>query len=284
MAQVLQGVNAVSTKVQRTARPFTGVAPSALKAKVEAVDLDRPLPDTAAALDELDDLYLKDAIYFHDARYAAHLNCPVVIPALVGEAVLSAVNSSMDTWDQSAGATMIERRLIDWTAERIGFSAEADGVFTSGGSQSNFQALLIARNQAVAKLRATSPEVRLPHLLDRLRIFTSADSHFSIQKSASMLGLGFDAVIAVPTSEDHRMDPLRWRQPWRKRTMPGWCPWRLWPLRGPPTSVRWILLPRCRRSSGPTIRGSTSTLPTAEDCSSRAGTGIFLTASTWPTR
>ena len=207
VAQVLQGVNAVSTKVQRTARPFTGVAHGELKARVGAVDLERPLPDTAAALEELDGLYLKDAIYFHDVRYAAHLNCPVVIPALVGEAVLSAVNSSMDTWDQSAGATMIERRLIDWTAERIGFMEEADGVFTSGGSQSNFQALLIARNHAVAKLRATNGDARLPHLLDRLRIFTSVDSHFSIQKSASMLGLGFDAVIAVPTAADHRMDP-----------------------------------------------------------------------------
>ncbi|MGO4588209.1 pyridoxal phosphate-dependent decarboxylase family protein [Paenarthrobacter sp. 2TAF44] len=207
VAQVLQGVNAVSTKVQRTARPFTGVAHAELKARVVAVDLERPLPDMAAALEELDDLYLKDAIYFHDARYAAHLNCPVVIPALVGEAVLSAMNSSMDTWDQSAGATMIERRLIDWTAERIGFDAAADGVFTSGGTQSNFQALLIARNHAVAKLRATNGDARLPHLLDRLRIFTSADSHFSIQKSASMLGLGFDAVISVPTSDDHRMDP-----------------------------------------------------------------------------
>ncbi|MCR1162295.1 aspartate aminotransferase family protein [Paenarthrobacter sp. UW852] len=207
VAQVLQGVNAVSTKVQRTAKPFTGVGHAELKAKVGAVDLERPLPDTAAALEELDELYLKDAIYFHDARYAAHLNCPVVIPALVGEAVLSAVNSSMDTWDQSAGATMIERRLIDWTAERIGFTADADGVFTSGGSQSNFQALLMARNHAVATLRVRNSEARLPHLLDRLRIFTSADSHFSIQKSASMLGLGFDAVVAIPTAEDHRMDP-----------------------------------------------------------------------------
>lgn len=213
VAQVLQGVNAVATKVQRTARPFTGVGHAGLKAKVDAVDLSRPLRDTAAALEELDELYLKDAIYFHDSRYAAHLNCPVVIPALVGEAVLSAVNSSMDTWDQSAGATMIERRLIDWTAERLGFGSDADGVFTSGGSQSNFQALLIARNHAVAKLRAAmdassdDADARLPRLLDRLRIFTSQDSHFSIQKSASMLGLGFDAVVTVPAAADHRMDP-----------------------------------------------------------------------------
>ncbi|MEZ2373212.1 aspartate aminotransferase family protein [Arthrobacter sp. RCC_34] len=210
VAQVLQGVNAVATKIQRTSQPFTGITPAGLERRVAAVELDQPLPDLTAALEELDELYLKDAVYFHDSRYAAHLNCPVVIPALVGEAILSAVNSSLDTWDQSAGATLIERRLIDWTAERIGLGRDADGVFTSGGSQSNFQALLMARNHAVARLRAESAEhreLRLPLLLDRLRIFTSEDSHFSIQKSAAMLGLGFDAVIPVPTTPDHRLDP-----------------------------------------------------------------------------
>src|SRR6476661_4006257 len=208
VAQVLQGVNAVATKLERTSKPFTGIGPAEMKRRVDAVDLDRPLPDTAAALDELQDTYLRDAVYFHEAKYAAHLNCPVVIPALVGEAVLSAVNSSMDTWDQSAGATMIERRLIDWTSERLGLGDKADGVFTSGGSQSNLQALLIARNHAVARLRQdpANAGLRLPLLLEKLRIFTSADSHFSIQKSASMLGLGFDAVVSVACAADHRMD------------------------------------------------------------------------------
>ncbi|WP_375134975.1 pyridoxal phosphate-dependent decarboxylase family protein, partial [Arthrobacter sp. HMWF013] len=209
VAQVLQGVNTVATKLDRTTRPFTGVGPSEMRDRIGAVDLDRPLPDTAAALEELESVYLRDAVYFHDAKYAAHLNCPVVIPALVGEAILSAVNSSMDTWDQSAGATMIERRLIDWTTERLQLGPAADGVFTSGGSQSNLQALLIARNHAVAGLRQEPARAgdRLPALLEKLRIFTSADSHFSIQKSASILGLGFDAVISVPCTAEHRMDP-----------------------------------------------------------------------------
>jgi L-2,4-diaminobutyrate decarboxylase len=209
VAQVLQGVNAVATKLERTSQPFTGVGPAEMQRRVDAVDLERPLPDTAAALEELEHTYLRDAVYFHDAKYAAHLNCPVVIPALVGEAVLSAVNSSMDTWDQSAGATMIERRLIDWTADRLGLGNTADGVFTSGGSQSNLQALLIARNHAVARLRQdpANEGLRLPLLLEKLRIFTSVDSHFSIQKSASMLGLGFDAVVSVACTADHRMDP-----------------------------------------------------------------------------
>ncbi|MFI1866700.1 pyridoxal phosphate-dependent decarboxylase family protein [Streptomyces jumonjinensis] len=190
---VTQGVERMAKKIATTRRPFTGVTPDELAPVVSAVDLDQPLGDTTAALDELERLYLRDAVYFHHPRYLGHLNCPVVIPAVLGEAVLSAVNSSLDTWDQSAGGTLIERRLIDWTAERIGLGPAADGVFTSGGTQSNLQALLLAREEA-----KTSD-------LTRLRIFASECSHFSVQKSATLLGLGPDAVVSIPVDREKRM-------------------------------------------------------------------------------
>ncbi|WP_278257666.1 aminotransferase class V-fold PLP-dependent enzyme [Nocardioides convexus] len=103
---------------------------------------------------------------------------------------------SLDTFDQSVGGTFIERRLIEWTAARIGFGPEADGVFTSGGSQSNLQGLLLARGRH-ERVDA-----------GRLRILASAESHFSVQKSARLLGLGDEAVISVPTDERHRLDPV----------------------------------------------------------------------------
>ncbi|WP_093800742.1 aspartate aminotransferase family protein [Streptomyces sp. Wb2n-11] len=190
-------VERVADKLATTTRPFTGITPEQLAPRFDAIDLDRPLGDTTAVLDELESVYLRDAVYFHHPRYLAHLNCPVVIPAVAAEAVLSAVNSSLDTWDQSAGATLIERRLVDWTASRIGFgTAEktgADGVFTSGGSQSNLQALLLAREEAKTDDSA------------RLRVFASECGHFSVQKSAKLLGLSPEAVIAIPCDNDKRM-------------------------------------------------------------------------------
>jgi L-2,4-diaminobutyrate decarboxylase len=197
---IADGVDRVARRVATVDRPATGVAPAELAPLVDGVDLDRPLGDAGAALDELEGVYLRDAVWFHHPRYLAHLNCPVVIPALLGEAVLSAVNSSLDTWDQSAGATLIERRLIDWTAARVGLGPDADGVFTSGGSQSNLQALLLAREEGCAAA------VRL-ELLPRLRVLTSVAGHFSVQKSAKLLGLAPDAVIAVPTDAQRRIPP-----------------------------------------------------------------------------
>ncbi|MEW2474969.1 aspartate aminotransferase family protein [Micromonospora gifhornensis] len=200
-AAVTAGADRVARRVAEATGPFTGVRPEQLAPLVDAIDLDRPLRDTTAALDELDEVYLRDAVWFHHPRYLAHLNCPVVIPALLGEAVLSAVNSSMDTWDQSAGATLIERRLIDWTAARIGLGPAADGVFTSGGTQSNLHALLLAREEALAGASPTDRRILLPHL----RIITSAAGHFSVQKAAKLLGLAPDAVVVVQTGPDRRM-------------------------------------------------------------------------------
>ncbi|MBT3151080.1 lysine decarboxylase DesA [Streptomyces sp. CHD11] len=190
---VTEGVERVAAKLATAQRPFTGITVDALAPRIDAIDLDRPLHDTAAVLDELEDVYLRDAVYFHHPRYLAHLNCPVVIPAVLGEAVLSAVNSSLDTWDQSAGGTLIERKIVDWTTARIGLGPAADGVFTSGGTQSNLQALLLAREEAKTGDLAA------------LRVFASEVSHFSVQKSAKLLGLGPDAVVPIPVDHDKRL-------------------------------------------------------------------------------
>ncbi|MET9116722.1 lysine decarboxylase DesA [Streptomyces longwoodensis] len=190
---VTEGVERVAAHLAATERPFTGIAVDALAPRIDRIDLDRPLHDTAAVLDELEEVYLRDAVHFHHPRYLAHLNCPVVIPAVLGEAVLTAINSSLDTWDQSAGGTLIERKLIDWTAARIGLGPAADGVFTSGGTQSNLQALLLAREEAKTDDLAS------------LRVFASEVSHFSVQKSAKLLGLGPDAVVTLPVDHDKRL-------------------------------------------------------------------------------
>ncbi|GAB2697466.1 pyridoxal phosphate-dependent decarboxylase family protein [Thalassiella azotivora] len=194
---VRKAVDRVADQVATVDRPFTGVTPAQLAPVVDGVDLDSPLGSTTAALDELSEVYLRDAVWFHHPRYLAHLNCPVAIPALVAEAVVSSVNSSLDTWDQSAGGTLIERRLVDWTTRRIGFGPEADGVFTSGGTQSNLQALHLARDEALHR--------GVP--VERLRVLASEVSHFSVRKSAHLLGLGPDAVVEVPCDPGMRMRP-----------------------------------------------------------------------------
>ena len=206
-ASVGRAVTVLAERVRAVRRPYSGAALHDLQALVDAVDLERPLGDTNAALREISDLYLEHAVWFHEPGYVAHLNCPVAIPALAAEVLVSAVNSSVDTWDQSTGGTLIERRLVDWTARRIGFGDGADGVFTSGGTQSNLQSLLLAREDRLARdLDGRPVTLTRSDALARLRILATRESHFSVRKAAALLGLADGAVVAVASDERGRMD------------------------------------------------------------------------------
>jgi L-2,4-diaminobutyrate decarboxylase len=194
----------VATRLVAVTQPFSGASRNELRSLVDAVDLDGPPSGTREALREAGDLYAKHAIWFHEPTYTAHLNCPVALPAVGAETMLAAINTSVDTYDQSTVATFMERRLVEWTAGRIGFAvgeegdaAGADGIFTSGGTQSNFQALFLAREKA--RRAGTS--------LESMRILATAVSHFSIAKSALLLGLPDGAVVTVGTDADGRMSP-----------------------------------------------------------------------------
>jgi len=75
-------------------------------------------------------------------------------------------------------------------------------VFTSGGTQSNLMGLLLARDRAVEQISGESVQKDgLPSYAKKLRILCSQTSHFTVQKSASLMGLGERAVVTVVTDE-----------------------------------------------------------------------------------
>ncbi|RAJ79107.1 L-2,4-diaminobutyrate decarboxylase [Chitinophaga dinghuensis] len=198
---------AVTDFLQQTSQPFSGIRPATMKAAVGAIDLEEPLKDYQSLISEVDDLYIRHATAFHLPQYIAHLNCPVVIPALAADVIISAINSSQDTYDQSAGGTFIERRLIEWTCQEIGYGMDADGIFTAGGSQSNLMGLLLARDHFAARTYGYSIKYDgLPPQANRFRIFVSEQAHFSNQKSASLMGLGEQAIVKVAVDHRFRLD------------------------------------------------------------------------------
>ncbi|WP_454729288.1 pyridoxal phosphate-dependent decarboxylase family protein [Cellulosimicrobium protaetiae] len=198
-------VDDVAARVAAVTQPWSGASRAQLAALVDAVDLDAPGLGTDAALREAADLYATHAVWFHDPAYAAHLNCPVALPAVGAEAMLAAINTSVDTFDQSTVATLMERRVVAWTAGRIGYPA-GDGVLTSGGTQSNLHALFLARERAVERAARAGGPGRSA-VLPRLRVLAAASSHFSVARSALLLGLADDAVVHVAADVDGRLDP-----------------------------------------------------------------------------
>ncbi len=159
------------------------------------------------ALDYVNDLYVKNTIAFHNPNYVAHLNCPVALPAIAAEALTNTINTAIETWDQSTAATFIEQEVIRWICNEFSFPSTSDGVFTSGGTQSNFMGLLMARdNYAFEHYGINIKKNGWSEEVSKFRIFCTDKSHFSIKKNAALLGMGYNAVIPVKTDSEMKMD------------------------------------------------------------------------------
>ncbi|OEJ98581.1 pyridoxal-dependent decarboxylase [Flavivirga aquatica] len=188
---------------------YSGESPSNLRSKTNLITANSnstlSIDDT---LKEIKELYLDHAIGFHHPNYVAHLNCPVLLPAVVGDIIASSVNTAIETWDQSTSATLIEQEIIQWICSKMGLPTISDGVFTSGGTQSNFMALLIARDHYAFKhFGLNLKENGWSSVVSKFRFFCSEKAHFSIKKNAALLGMGYNAVIPVETDDKMKINP-----------------------------------------------------------------------------
>ncbi len=139
---------------------------------------------------------------------AAHLHTPVLSAALAAEAVLSALNQSMDSFDQAPAASVLEGKILDWLCRLAGFPETAGGTFTAGGTQSNYMGLLLARDHFLMERFGWDARANgVPPDAGRMRFLCSEVAHFSVEKSAIQLGLGMRAVVKVGCDERFRMRP-----------------------------------------------------------------------------
>ncbi|MFI5707895.1 pyridoxal phosphate-dependent decarboxylase family protein [Kribbella sp. NPDC051620] len=158
----------------------------------------------SAALDLIAGLLDRDGIDLSHPHAAAHLQPPVLQVAVDADALASASNASMDTYDSGPVTLEIERWVVRALATMAGFGPAADGVLTPGGSISNLLAMLIARDNAAAALGI---DVRRNGLagLEKPVVFCSELAHFSVQRACAALGLGEDAAVTIPADGDFRM-------------------------------------------------------------------------------
>ncbi|MFE6618512.1 pyridoxal phosphate-dependent decarboxylase family protein [Streptomyces sp. NPDC057740] len=131
----------------------------------------------------------------------AHLHCPPLALAAAADLAASALNPSLDSWDQAPGASELETLVTAALAREVfgsgggedapppthaalttGVTAAPTALITTGGTESNQLALLLAREAHGAGLR-------LVH---------GANAHHSVPRAAWLVGLAEPAVVPAP--------------------------------------------------------------------------------------
>ncbi|HCE2205537.1 TPA: pyridoxal phosphate-dependent class III aminotransferase [Vibrio parahaemolyticus] len=198
---------AMKSVFEQVNAPYSGMEPKALEDAINAVDLDNKNAPLKSVIDDAAELVAKNAIFTQHPDCIAHLHTPPLMPAVAAEAMIAALNQSMDSWDQASSATYVEQKVVNWLCGKYDLGEKADGIFTSGGTQSNQMGLMLARDWIADKLSGHSiQKLGLPDYADKLRIVCSKKSHFTVQKSASWMGLGEKAVMTVDANADGTMD------------------------------------------------------------------------------
>ncbi|MFI8099964.1 pyridoxal phosphate-dependent decarboxylase family protein [Streptomyces sp. NPDC086023] len=122
----------------------------------------------------------------------AHLHCPPLAVATAADLAATALNPSLDSWDQAPAASEIETLVTRTLARAILRTPTADALVTTGGTEANQLALLLARE------RHTAP-VQLVH---------GANAHHSLPRATWLLGMPRPHTLPTPrgTLDPHTLD------------------------------------------------------------------------------
>jgi aromatic-L-amino-acid decarboxylase len=124
---------------------------------------------------------------------------------ILGELFTAALNGNGMVWKTSPAVTELEQVVLGWLREWSGLPANWFGMIHDTASTSSMHAIAAAREFA-------DPESRTRGNRPGLVVYTSEQSHSSIEKGAIAVGIGQGQVRKVPVDDEFRMRPEALRE------------------------------------------------------------------------
>ena len=196
LGALLAGVTSLAEQEVTAARsgPVFEHPPSATEVD-RVIDADRPLPADGESVEDL--LGACAAVLAAGRRttpaFFGYVQSPPAPVAVAADLLASAADQNLTSWRSGPAAAAVEHQTLRWLGEFVGFDPAATGILVSGGSAANLSALLVAMRAA------TGPDE------DRraMRVYASAETHFSVGKAARALGVG---LTPVAVDGERRLD------------------------------------------------------------------------------
>jgi aromatic-L-amino-acid/L-tryptophan decarboxylase len=123
---------------------------------------------------------------------------------VIGDFICSALNQNVGAYSIGPSAVALERRVVRWLTDLCGYDAKAGGNLTSGGMLANFIGLKVGRDAV------THDHAQHDGIGERWAVYASEERHVSVDKAVDCIGLGRNALRALPTDSDFqvRLDAL----------------------------------------------------------------------------
>lgn len=151
--------------------------------------------DFETVLAELRDRVVPHNMRPHHPRFLAFVPAAPTFASVLGDWLCASTNVFAGVWKEAAAATEIELLVLDWFKELTGYPTPAGGLLTSGGSEANLTALVVAREQLSFEARR------------RACIYVSDQRHWSVDRAAKVIGLAPEQMRVLASADDFRLPP-----------------------------------------------------------------------------
>jgi glutamate/tyrosine decarboxylase-like PLP-dependent enzyme len=134
-------------------------------------------------------------------RFWGWVNGSGIPSGIMAELLAAAMNPSVGA--SESAPSLVERQVLVWLKEMLGFPTAVSAVLTSGCSMSNIIALAVARNSTA------SFDVRRMGMgasPSPMVLYGSSELHSSVIKAVELLGFGSNALRLIPVVADYRID------------------------------------------------------------------------------
>lgn len=166
-----------------------------------------PIPQKAMENDALLDLVktriLDTATLNFGPNMFAYVMAGGTQVSVLAEMLSSSINQNVAKWHSAPVMSEIEKRVIQWGAEFIGYDKQAGGVLCSGGSAGNLTGLNVARNLFFEKqnIRERGLFGMKPFI-----VYGSDQVHNSIDKAVEVLGIGTSNYRKIKSNGDYTIN------------------------------------------------------------------------------
>jgi aromatic-L-amino-acid/L-tryptophan decarboxylase len=198
------------------------VAPGEIAQKLPLSPPEEPEP-LDRILDDFEQTILPGITHWNHPSFFAYFSITGSVPGIIGELLTAALNVNAMLWRTSPSATELELRVTDWLRQMIGLEPGWFGIINDTASSSTMLALASAREakpELAIRERGLAGRTDLP----RLRVYTSAQSHSSVDKAVITLGLGQENVVHIAVDDAFRMRPDDLERRVAEDRARGWLP------------------------------------------------------------
>jgi len=175
-------------------------------AQIKPGELEDALPAAGPDKGESFDLILRDfdnkvmpaVTHWNHPRYLAYFACTGSTPAVIGDMLTAVLNTVGLHWDTSPALVELEQVTLGWLGDWMGVPHDWFGIIYDTASVSSFHAICAAREMA-------DPEARVNGSSGNLVMYTSEESHSSIEKGGIAAGIGQSNVRKIGVDSEFRL-------------------------------------------------------------------------------